>query len=67
MYFLVSVYHNSTTVYLTRSECEGFKNCCISNAVGLTIIRCGMAVKRMGTLGLLGRYALTEDGDRDTD
>jgi hypothetical protein len=31
---------------------EGFKKCCISNAVEGTEIFCGMTVKRMGMLGV---------------
>jgi hypothetical protein len=33
MYYLVNVDHNSMAKHLTRSDCEGFKKCCISNAV----------------------------------
>ena len=33
MYYLVTVYHNSMAAYLTRSDCEEFKNCCIPKAV----------------------------------
>ena len=33
MYYLASVHHNDMAVRLTRSDCEGFKKCCISNTV----------------------------------
>jgi hypothetical protein len=31
---------------------KGFKKCCIFNVVGLMMTYCGMAVKRMGMLGV---------------
>ena len=33
MSYLVSVDHNGMAVHPTRSECEGFKRCCMSNAL----------------------------------
>jgi len=36
MSYLVSVDHNGMAVHPTSSECEGFKRCCISNAIGRT-------------------------------
>ena len=36
MYYLVNVDHKSVAVHLTRSDCEGFKKCCISNAMDET-------------------------------
>jgi hypothetical protein len=36
MSYLVSVDHNGMAVHPTRSDCEGFKRCCISNAMGRT-------------------------------
>jgi len=34
--YLDNVDHNSMAAHLTRSECEGFKRCCQSNAVDET-------------------------------
>jgi len=31
---------------------QGFRKCCISTAMRLLVICCGMAVKRMGMLGV---------------
>jgi hypothetical protein len=31
---------------------NSFKKCCISSAVGLMIVCCGMTVKRVGMLGM---------------
>jgi hypothetical protein len=36
MSYLVSVDHDCLAVHPTRSDCEGFKRCCISKAVGRT-------------------------------
>jgi hypothetical protein len=33
MYYLVSVDHNGMAMHLTICDCEGFKKCCISNAM----------------------------------
>jgi hypothetical protein len=33
MYYLVNVPHNSMAKRKTRSDCKGFKKCCISSAV----------------------------------
>jgi len=38
--------------HLTRSDCERFKKCCISNAMDEMVICFGKAVKRMGILGV---------------
>ena len=43
------MHHNSKAAHLTRSECEGFKRCCLSRAVDETNV--DMEVKRMGMLG----------------
>ena len=42
MYYLFIVDHRSMAVHLTGSDCEGW--------MGLMMIRCGMAVKRLGML-----------------
>jgi hypothetical protein len=39
-------------VPLTRRTVKGFKMCCISSAVEGAVICCGMAVRRMGMLGV---------------
>ena len=36
MSYLVSVDHNGMAVHPTRRDCEGFKRCCISSAIGRT-------------------------------
>ena len=33
MQYSVILDHNGTAALLTRSDCEGFKKCCLSNAV----------------------------------
>jgi len=53
MYYLVSVDHNCMAAHLTRVTVKGFKKCCTSNARDeLMMICCGLAVKRMGMLGV---------------
>ena len=54
MYCLVGVDLNNNAVYLIRSDCDGFFNkCCISvQWMGLVMIRCRGAVKRMGMLAV---------------
>jgi len=36
MYCLVTVVHKDMAEHLTRSDCEGVKKCCLSNAVART-------------------------------
>jgi hypothetical protein len=50
MYYLVNVDHNSMARNSADVTMKGFKKCCISSAVGLMMIYCGMAVKKMGML-----------------
>jgi hypothetical protein len=38
---------------------KGFKNCCIFTAMRVMVICCGMAVKRMGMLGISVRNMKT--------
>jgi len=53
MYYLVNTDDNCTAVHLTKVTVKGFKKCCISNAGDeLMIVCCGMAVKRVGMLGV---------------
>jgi hypothetical protein len=33
MYYLANVHHKSMAKHKTRSDCKGFKKCCISSAV----------------------------------
>jgi hypothetical protein len=36
MYYLVNVVHKNMVTYLTRHDCEGFKQSCIFNAMDKT-------------------------------
>jgi len=69
MYFLVNVDRNSTTVHLTRSDCEEFKKCCISNAVeGTDDDMWWNGSEEDGYVRTVRKIkALTEDEDSDTD
>jgi uncharacterized ferredoxin-like protein len=60
MYYLVSVDHNGMAAHLTRSDCIGFLRSavCPMQWMGLMIC-CGMAVKRMGMLGISVRTMKT--------
>jgi len=51
MYYSVSVDHKGMS---PEAIVKGLKKCCISNVMGmgLMMICCGMAVKRMGMLGV---------------
>ena len=69
---LVSVDHNSMAANLTRSECEGFLRSAVYPIqwMELMMICCGMAVKRMGMLGVMcekGEGTDYEDGDNYDD
>jgi hypothetical protein len=68
---LVDVDHNSMTAHLTRSDCEVFQEVLYIQRSGWDWWTwCGMAVKRMGMLGVSVRQmnALTQKiGDRETD
>ena len=68
MYYLVNVDHNSMARNSADETMKGFKKCCISSAVGLMMICCGMAVKRMGMLRVRMRKkkALTVKMERVT-
>jgi hypothetical protein len=46
--------------HLTRTDNEGFKKCFNSNAVIRLITCCGMAMKRMGMLGVSVRTVKME-------
>jgi hypothetical protein len=50
---LVNVDHNSMASHLTRSDCEGFLRSAVYPIKWLRLmICCGMALKRMGMLGV---------------
>ena len=68
--YLVGVGHNGLAAHIAESDWEGFfKKCCMSNARISWMICCGMAVKRMGVLGVCEEEEGTdcEDGGNDTD
>jgi len=70
MYYLVSVDHNSMAAHLTRSDWRVFGSAvCPLQWMGLMVICCGMAVKRMGMLGVSVRKmkALTVKLESGTD
>ena len=69
MYYLVKVDRNGMTVHLTRSYCRVLR-CVVCPVQWMRLmICCGMALKRMGLLGVSVRKikVLTEDRDSDTD
>jgi len=54
IYYVVNVDHCGIAVHLTRSDCEGFQEMLYIQCSGwdLLMIHCGMAVMRMGVLGV---------------
>jgi len=71
MYFLVNVDQTAWQCISPKVIVKGVKKCLMSSVVdGTNDDSCGMAVKRMGMLGVSVRMMKTldcEDGDSDTD
>jgi hypothetical protein len=70
MSYLINMDYNSMAVYLTRSDREGFKKCCISNAVDGTDDMLWNGSEEDGNVRSECKEDAgtdCEDGDSDTD